>query len=244
MGIIRRDQEAVRHPAQIAAVICLQSPSAIRCKISSRKVESAPCLVPLPTSSLSNTAQTLIYSAGVLSVKAFVRAKALCRSSSLGDNTNSPFAPIIFPSCLVYRNRSSPRIVSASTPAVSAASATSVGFLPSGCSVDAVCASYVVWHHIRQMIRPQAKAADPPGDCTPHPCSFPGSYGWPHLGITQRSLSIFTSLPWMLYRSRSSQPVCQRRRVVCPTRWTRSCRHISRCSDADSAPPRSIPASL
>ena len=61
-----------------------------------RKVEAAPCFVPLPTSSLSSTQWTGIEVLPLsLSVfrKAVREAKTHCRSSSLGAEMYSPAAP-------------------------------------------------------------------------------------------------------------------------------------------------------
>ena len=93
------------------------SASAILRSASSSSVESAPCLLPLPTSSLSNRQYTFECSPGAASRNARREVYAHSRSSSLGAQIYSPAAPTRFALSRLYRNRSHPAMLSRPTPA-------------------------------------------------------------------------------------------------------------------------------
>ena len=74
-------------------------PSAARMRqtVSVRNVESAPCFVREPTSSLSNTAQIMSFSAFSAARNDTAAENAHCKSSSRGARINSPCAPAAVP---------------------------------------------------------------------------------------------------------------------------------------------------
>ena len=113
--IIKLEATAIRYCSLVRPKLSL-----IRSKTSFKKVESAPCLVPLPTSSLSKIAATEILELFSPSITAFTEEKAHWRSSSLPQERKVSSAPQIVPGWRLYKNRSCPKISSSFTPAASA----------------------------------------------------------------------------------------------------------------------------
>ena len=109
----------------LAAIVRQSRPRAVltRSSTSVRKVESAPCRVPLPTSSLLNTHNTGTLPPSLAARKPSRQANTHWRSSSLGAAMNSPSAPSTVPGVLGYKNSSVERMSSSATPAASASSA-------------------------------------------------------------------------------------------------------------------------
>ena len=91
--------EATRLAASIRRFSPAPAPmdSQMRSMTSCRKVEPAPCLVVLPTSSLSKTAHRKMLRSLRLSASTFVHAQVHCRSSSLGLEMNSCSVPQTLP---------------------------------------------------------------------------------------------------------------------------------------------------
>lgn len=91
-------------------------PPEIRESTSERKVESAPCRVPLPTSSLLKTHSTGMLSPGSAAKKPRRQAKTHCRSSSRGAAMRSPSGPSSVPGVRGYRKSSVERRSASETP--------------------------------------------------------------------------------------------------------------------------------
>ncbi len=94
----------------------LPSAAFTRRSTSARNVESAPCLVLEPTSSLSKHASTLTSRGFLAARNALSDTKSHWRSSSLGDDTNSFANPQTRPSWRFTRNRSLATTSATSTP--------------------------------------------------------------------------------------------------------------------------------
>ena len=92
----------------------------MRFSTSSRKVESAPCLVREPVSSLSKTARTGTLCEFFAERKPSRHPYTHCKSSRCGAEMYSPLPPHTLPLSRTYRNRSCESISDSDTPAASA----------------------------------------------------------------------------------------------------------------------------
>ena len=116
--------ETMKPSAMAARISPSEAPRAnpTRVSVSYRKVESAPCRERDPTSSLSNTAHTAIFSRGSSCRKARMQPQAHSRSSIRPQEKKASSAPQTLPGWRLYRNRSWDRISSGFTSAASASS--------------------------------------------------------------------------------------------------------------------------